>query len=353
MLVLTVLAGGTAAFLAHDKAVRLSVDGHDRTLNTFAGDVTALLRQQGVDAGAHDLIAPGPRAVVADGDQVAVRHGRPLDLSVDGRRRRVWTTAGTVDQALHQLGVRARGSYVSVSRGAPIGRRGLDLDIRTERSVTFTVDGRERTVRTNAATVREAVTEAGIVLHGQDTISAEPGSFPHDGQRVAVTRISRHEDVRDEPIRYHTERHPDPSMDRGKSAVATPGRPGLRRVTYVDLTVNGVRQRPRRVASQTLREPATRVVRYGTRPLPSTVAGADGLNWPALAQCEAGGRPQAVDASGLHGGLYQFDTATWRGLGGAGRPQDAPAGEQTYRAKKLYVQRGAAPWPVCGRRLFQ
>ncbi|NEE57613.1 transglycosylase, partial [Streptomyces sp. SID8455] len=25
--------------------------------------------------------------------------------------------------------------------------------------------------------------------------------------------------------------------------------------------------------------------------------------------------------------------------------------EQTYRAKKLYVQRGASPWPHCGRRL--
>ncbi|MFE7051063.1 transglycosylase, partial [Streptomyces californicus] len=27
------------------------------------------------------------------------------------------------------------------------------------------------------------------------------------------------------------------------------------------------------------------------------------------------------------------------------------ASEQTFQAKKLYVQRGASPWPHCGRTL--
>jgi hypothetical protein len=85
--------------------------------------------------------------------------------------------------------------------------------------------------------------------------------------------------------------------------------------------------------------------------MPTSVAGADGLNWNGLAVCESGGRPNAVDPSGNYGGLYQFDTGTWHSLGGSGRPQDASGSEQTLRAKKLYVQRGASPWPHCGRRL--
>jgi hypothetical protein len=58
-----------------------------------------------------------------------------------------------------------------------------------------------------------------------------------------------------------------------------------------------------------------------------------------------------VDPSGTYGGLYQFDTRTWHALGGSGRPQDAPAAEQTLRAKKLYARRGASAWPHCGPRL--
>ncbi|MBM7091690.1 transglycosylase family protein, partial [Streptomyces sp. S12] len=75
------------------------------------------------------------------------------------------------------------------------------------------------------------------------------------------------------------------------------------------------------------------------------------LRWERLAACESGGRPDAVDASGTYGGLYQFDTRTWQSLGGRGRPQDAPAEEQTYRAQQLYARSGTSPWPHCGGRL--
>jgi resuscitation-promoting factor RpfB len=122
-------------------------------------------------------------------------------------------------------------------------------------------------------------------------------------------------------------------------------------VIYRVRTVDGVREKPKRVSVEVLRHPRKQIIHVGTRPLPHSVPGADDLNWAGLAQCESGGRPGAVDASGRYGGLYQFDHHTWRGLGGSGRPQDAPADEQTYRAKKLYVSEGASPWPSCGRRL--
>jgi len=100
-----------------------------------------------------------------------------------------------------------------------------------------------------------------------------------------------------------------------------------------------------------VRAPVTQRIKVGTKTMPDSVAGADGLDWHGLAACESGGRTGAVDPSGNYGGLYQFDTGTWHALGGDGRPQEAPASEQTFRAKKLYVQRGASPWPLCGRRL--
>jgi len=80
------------------------------------------------------------------------------------------------------------------------------------------------------------------------------------------------------------------------------------------------------------------------------VAGANGLNWGALANCESGGNPRAVNPAGYYG-LYQFDLGTWRSVGGSGLPTAASAGEQTFRAKLLYKQRGRSPWPTCGRLL--
>ncbi|GAA3929708.1 resuscitation-promoting factor protein RpfB [Streptomyces gulbargensis] len=350
-LVVAVLAGGTSAFVADDKAVRLSVDGVPRTFHTFADDVSELLTDEGVTVGDHDIVAPAPGHALTDGDEIAVRYGRPVTLTLDGTRRQVWTTARTVEGALRQLGVRAEGAHLSVSRSAPISRRGLALDVRTERAVTFLADGRERTVRTNAATVREALAEAGITLSGQDTTSVPAGSFPRDGQTVTVLRVTGSRQVREEAIPYAVERVRDPELFAGTEVVERQGVQGVRRVTYSLRSVNGVAQRPRRTGEEIVRAPVSRKVRVGTRPQPPAVTGADGLNWAALAACESGGRPDAVDPSGTYGGLYQFDPATWRSLGGDGVAQDAPAAEQTYRAKKLYVRRGAAPWPHCGRRL--
>ncbi|MFD8419892.1 ubiquitin-like domain-containing protein [Streptomyces sp. NPDC059466] len=350
-LVVAFLAGGTSAFVASDKAVELTVDGKPRTLHTFADDVSELLAHEGVRVGPHDVVAPAPGTPLTSGDEVAVHFGRPVHLTLDGQRRRVWTTAGTVDGALEQLGVRAEGAYVSTSRSRPIGREGLAFDVRTERTVTIMADGRARTIRTNAATVAEAVEEAGITLRHQDTTSVPSGSFPRDGQTVSVMRITGSRELREEPIPFEVTRTNDPSLLRGTEVVDRAGEPGVRRVLYLLRTVNGVKERPRRMGAEVVREPRTQVVRVGTKPRPDSVKGADHLNWSGLAACESGGRPGAVDASGTYGGLYQFDTHTWHSLGGSGRPQDAPATEQTMRAKKLYVRRGATPWPHCGGRL--
>ncbi|MFN8161108.1 MAG: transglycosylase family protein [Solirubrobacterales bacterium] len=69
----------------------------------------------------------------------------------------------------------------------------------------------------------------------------------------------------------------------------------------------------------------------------------------AIASCESGGDPGAVDASGTYRGKYQFDTGTWASVGGSGDPAAAPEAEQDYRAALLYARSGSSPWPVCGQ----
>nr|WP_105974608.1 resuscitation-promoting factor [Streptomyces geranii] len=350
-LVVAFLAGGTTAFVAKDKAIELNVDGKPRTLHTFADDVTELLADEGVPVGAHDVVAPAPGTALASGDEVHVHYGRPVRITLDGERRELWTTAQTVEGALREFGVRAEGAYLSLARSQKIGRQGLTIDVRTERTVTIMADGRARTIRTNAATVGEAVEEAGITLRGEDTISVASASFPRDGQTVTVLRVTGSKEVREEQIPFDVRRTQDASLFKGTEVVDQAGSPGLRRVTFALRSVNGVKQKPRRVRTEVVREPRAQLVRVGSKPMPTSVQGADHLDWGSLAACESGGRPNAVDPSGTYGGLYQFDTQTWQSLGGSGRPQDATASEQTFRAKRLYVQRGAGPWPHCGVRL--
>ena len=103
-----------------------------------------------------------PARRLDNGDEIAVRYGAPGDPHPRrGSGAGCGPPRAPSTGALRQLGVRAEGAYLSASRSRRIGRTGLALDVRTERTVTFMADGRERTVRTNAATVGEAVAEAG------------------------------------------------------------------------------------------------------------------------------------------------------------------------------------------------
>ncbi len=78
-----------------------------------------------------------------------------------------------------------------------------------------------------------------------------------------------------------------------------------------------------------------------------SVAGVSQSTLDAIAACESGGDPAAVNAAGYYG-KYQFDAGTWASVGGSGNPAEAPEAEQDYRAALLYSRAGSSPWPVCG-----
>lgn len=80
----------------------------------------------------------------------------------------------------------------------------------------------------------------------------------------------------------------------------------------------------------------------------ASVAAPAGGTLDAIARCESGGNPRAVDSSGTYRGKYQFDMQTWASVGGSGDPAAASEAEQDRRAAMLYARSGSSPWPVCG-----
>jgi uncharacterized protein YabE (DUF348 family) len=350
--VLLGLVGATGAYVGFEKTVHLTVDGKERTIHTFDGKVADVLRAQGIVTDEHDQVAPAPGDGLVDGEQISVRYGRQLDVSVDGKNQQIWSTATTVAEALGDLGVRGPNPYLSVNRDEPIGRQGLAFQIRTNRHVNILVDGKSVPLDTTAPTISQALSEAGVTLAGQDTTLPDLASFPTDGQNITVERITGTQATKEVPVDFSTTEQQDPSSYVGSRTTVTEGVPGVQQVVYAYQTINGVKQAPKIISKTITKQPVNAVVKVGTKAVPNTVAGADNLNWAGLAACESGGNPHSVGGGGLYFGLYQFSVSTWASMGGSGSPANATAAEQTYRAKLLYVRSGAGQWPVCGRNLF-
>lgn len=168
------------------------------------------------------------------------------------------------------------------------------------------------------------------------------------GDTVRLVAVEKTRKTKTARVRAGVVEVPTTKLAPGRRKVVRPGKAGMRRIVAVRTLHNGEPAKYRVVSRKIVRKPQARRVLVGRQPW--SVPGTDGLNWGALAGCESGGNPRAVNAAGYYG-LYQFNVATWRSVGGSGMPHHASAGEQTYRAKKLYASRGRSPWPTCGRLL--
>lgn len=79
------------------------------------------------------------------------------------------------------------------------------------------------------------------------------------------------------------------------------------------------------------------------------VAGADTVNWDAIAQCESGGNWAANTGNGRYGGL-QISQATWTAHGGLGSPATASRDQQIQVANRIMASQGPGAWPTCAAR---
>jgi hypothetical protein len=75
--------------------------------------------------------------------------------------------------------------------------------------------------------------------------------------------------------------------------------------------------------------------------------------------CESTDNYGAIGGGGTYRGAYQFSQQTWNGVANSAfggdysgwDPATAPSYVQDAFTRALYLQRGRAPWPVCGSRL--
>jgi uncharacterized protein YabE (DUF348 family) len=350
-LVLVGLVGGSLAFFLAQKSVTVSVDGQARHVGTYADTVGEVLEEEGLVPASHDVVLPAVGQAVTDGATVVLNRARPLQLTVDGVQREVYVTALSVDQALEQLGYRDGDLVLSASRSERLPLDGMQLTISTPKDVVLVSDGKERVVSTTAGTAGELLAEQGIALSATDRTSLRLDQALLTKMRLQVFRVQVTEvDVPSAiaPDRVETA---DPDVLQGDETVTAAGVPG-EQVTRFRVTVtDGVETGREALKTTVTRKPVPEQVAVGSKPRPVNKPSADGLNWAALAQCESGGNPSAVSASGKYRGMYQFSRQTWAGVGGSGDPAQASADEQTYRAQLLYNRSGAGQWG-CGSHLF-
>lgn len=174
----------TVSHLAKD--VRIVVDGRVVALRSFAGSVRELLDEAGVDVSSGDYLFPGGQEDLADGEQIVVRHARPITLTVDGHTTRHLVTAGNVGDALAELHITQAGGRISAPPSGAVPLQGMALTMFTRRRVYVQAGGAGTWARTTGASVREVLRQRRIRLQAGDRVDPPLDSFPREGTVIRV-----------------------------------------------------------------------------------------------------------------------------------------------------------------------
>ena len=355
-IVLTLAATGIG-YAAMSKTVTLSVDGKTQQVHTFGGSVSDVLKGQGISLGGHDAVAPSADAKVADGQTIAVKYGRPLDVKVDGLANRYWVTARNVSSALDQIGLRFGGADLSASRGTTISRSGMSLGVVTPKTLTVSLAGaKPKKTTVTALKVRGALKELGVKADSNDKVKPGLSKRIADGDHLTLTKVRVAERTSTESIGFATVKKADARMYTDQTKTLRSGQAGARSVTYKVTYENGKQTRRKQTGSRVLRQPVAQLVSYGTKerpapaPAPTSNYAGGSSAWDAIAACESGGNWATNTGNGYYGGL-QFNLGTWAANGGSGRPDQNSREAQIAVAERVRAASGGySAWPVCGAR---
>ncbi|GAA4144232.1 transglycosylase family protein [Actinomadura keratinilytica] len=217
------------------------------------------------------------------------------------------------------------------------------------RKVVIVVDGKKTTAMTTGTTVDQVLAEAKITLGPYDLVA--PPRTARAGDTIKIRRLLSKPVTTTVKVPAPVVRKKSSSLPPFSEKVLRKGQDGLKVVQTAYVKRRGKKVKVV-LAQKVKRKPVAQIIGIG--PKPSGAGAASRLNWAALAKCESGGNPKAVNPAGYYG-LYQFSLQTWASVGGTGKPSDASAAEQTYRAQLLYNKvngRWQGQWPNCGSRLF-
>jgi uncharacterized protein YabE (DUF348 family) len=354
------VVGGSVAYATKSKTVSLSIDGQVQKVHTFGSTVGDAVKAKKIQVTDRDLVAPSLDAKLQDGQEIAVQYGRQLTVNADGTKRSFWTTADSLNEAMTDLGLRYDGAVFSTSRSAPIGREGLELTVRTPKTLQIVRLGKAVAVKSMATTVGEALTSAKIAFDSNDRIVPavatvlKPGSIT----RVVVVKVDTKTVTEKQAIAFGKKETKDATLLEGETKTTAKGVAGSKSVKYLVTYLDGKLASKKLVSSSVVTAPVDELVTVGTKKKPAEdvpatpPTGGTGA-WDRIAACESGGNWASNTGNGYYGGL-QFDHGTWAAYGGtayANNANGASKAQQIAIAEKVKADRGGyGAWPVCGKK---
>jgi uncharacterized protein YabE (DUF348 family) len=205
-----------------------------------------------------------------------VRTAFPIEVTIDGDSRTVYSAGPTLGEALWENGVALyEGDAISPAPDVRLGGP-LRVEIVRSRPLQVLLAGGSLASRSAADTVGQALAEVGVALQGLDYSQPAPDQpLPDDGQ-VAVVRVQEVIEVEQQPLPFETTYQPVDSLEIDQRSVVQAGAYGVS-ARRVRVRLEDGSEVARTAEGEWIaQEPREQILGYGTQIQIRSVATDDG-----------------------------------------------------------------------------
>lgn len=285
------LAQGQVVRLERAYPVSLVVDRRVDSVLTAERRAGNILTAAGLALFPHDRLELDGQLITAEtalapggGQTLLLKQAVPVSLRMPGQERVVYSSAATLGQALWQAGIQLHERDELEPPASTTLTGPIEARLQPARAISVQIG--EKTVRSysTAATVGAALAEAGLGLQGLDySLPSAEKQLPADG-RIQVVRVREEVLINQEPLAYETAFQPDPNLEIDNQRILETGVVGVQ-AQQVRVRLENGQETARSVEAEWLaRQPTNQIIGYGTQisKKTTTVGGATIEYWRAV-----------------------------------------------------------------------
>ncbi|MGF0054602.1 G5 domain-containing protein [Peptoniphilaceae bacterium SGI.097] len=195
---------------------------------------------------------------------------KEIDLTIDGTRVELFTTEKNIREALLKSGYTDLEGAESTTALDNKVEDGMELSVRTLKTITIKDAGVDRILNTLATNVGELLQEQNITLNQDDTIEPARSAALKEGDVIVIDRYETTTTSENQPVDYETKTVSDDSLFAGDTRVVTEGVSGTREIVTATTTKNGEVISTEVVSDTVTQEPVTEVIAKGTKTAPKS-----------------------------------------------------------------------------------
>jgi uncharacterized protein YabE (DUF348 family) len=317
------------------RAVSVLIDGVEQTTQTLFTNPRDILESLNVTLSAADIVVvDGVQTRAADlliwpvpATTISIRRARAVTIDDAGQQTHIETAAATVGDALFEAGITLYlADTVTPELSSPI-TDALTISIARSQPLSIIADGVTLETRTQGATVGDALVDAGVALLGLDYAIPDENSALVAGMTIRIIRVTERVEIEQAVIPFETVLQADGELELDQQVVQQEGQNGIQQTNIRIRYENGVEISRAPEGSSVALAPINRVVAYGTRIVVRTLDTPEGPReyWRVLRMYATSYHPAALGGDNI--------TATGRvltkGIVGID-PKVIPYGTQLY-----------------------